>query len=144
MTRSMIRSVILALAAMVLLVVPCFAQAVGHVQVKFVKAALVVGGGGGSGTLTYRGRHYRFIASGFSLGVTAGASVTWLEGTASGIKDVNDFAGSYTLVGAGGAWAGGVGGVSLRNEQGVVLMLKGPKAGLEFAANLGGLTISLR
>ncbi|WP_461319937.1 hypothetical protein [Bradyrhizobium elkanii] len=82
----MIRSVILALAAMVLLVAPCFAQAVGHVQVKFVKAALVVGGGGGSGTLTYRGRHYRFIASGFSLGVTAGASVTWLEGTASGIK----------------------------------------------------------
>ncbi|WP_456728471.1 hypothetical protein [Bradyrhizobium sp. USDA 3364] len=140
----MIRPVILAVVALVLLVAPCFAQATGHVQVKFVKAALIVGGGGGTGTLIYRGRHYKFVASGVSLGVAAGTSVSWLEGTASGIREVNDFAGSYALVGAGGAWAAGVGGVSLRNEHGVVLMLKGPKAGLEFAANLGGLTISLR
>lgn len=142
--RCMIRPIILALVAMILAVTPCYAQATGHVQVKFVKAALVVGGGGGSGTLIYRGRHYPFIVSGFSLGMSAGASVTWLEGTASGIREVNDFAGSYTLVGGGGAWAAGVGGVSMRNERGVLLMLKGPKAGLEFAANLGGLTISLR
>lgn len=142
--RCMIRPVTLALVAMILAVTPCSAQVTGHVQVKFVKAALVVGGGGGSGTLTYRGRHYRFIVSGFSLGVSAGASVTWLEGTASDIREVNDFAGSYTLVGGGGAWAAGVGGVSMRNEHGVLLSLKGPKAGLEFAANLGGLTISLR
>ncbi|WP_249164363.1 hypothetical protein [Bradyrhizobium jicamae] len=140
----MMRMVVRTLVAMILLVTPCFAQATGHVQVKFVKAALVVGGGGGNGVLIYRGRHYRFVVSGFSLGITAGASVSWLEGTASGIRDVNDFAGSYALVGAGGAWAAGVGGVSMRNEHGVVLMLKGPKAGLEFAANLGGLTISLR
>ncbi|WP_456750354.1 MULTISPECIES: hypothetical protein [unclassified Bradyrhizobium] len=140
----MIRSAILTLVAMVLLTAPCMAQATGHVQVKFVKAALVVGGGGGTGTLTYRGRHYRFTASGFSLGASAGTSVSWLEGTASGIKDVHDFAGSYTLVGGGGAWGAGAGGVSLRNENGVVLMLKGPKAGLEFAANVGGLTITLR
>lgn len=142
--RCMMRMVVRTLVAMILLVTPCFAQATGHVQVKFVKAALVVGGGGGNGVLIYRGRHYRFVVSGFSLGITAGASVSWLEGTASGIRDVNDFAGSYALVGAGGAWAAGVGGVSMRNEHGVVLMLKGPKAGLEFAANLGGLTISLR
>lgn len=121
-----------------------FAQAIGHVQVKFVKAALVVGGGGGRGVLNYRGRHYRFVVSGFSLGVSGGASVSWLEGTASGIKEVNDFAGSYSAVGAGGAWAAGVGGISLRNEHGVVLNLKGLKAGLEFAANVSGLTISLR
>ncbi|WP_249147615.1 hypothetical protein [Bradyrhizobium jicamae] len=138
------RTVVRTLVAMILLVTPCFAQATGHVQVKFVKAALVVGGGGGNGVLIYRGRQYRFVVSGFSLGITAGASVSWLEGTASGIRDVNDFAGSYALVGAGGAWAAGVGGVSMRNEHGVVLILKGPKAGLEFAANLGGLTISLR
>jgi hypothetical protein len=140
----MIRPVILAVVAMVPLIAPCFAQATGHVQVKFAKAALIVGGGGGTGTLIYRGRHYPFIVSGFSLGITAGASVTWLEGSASGMRDVNDFAGSYTLVGGGGAWAAGVGAVSMRNENGVMLMLKGPKAGLEFAANLGGLTISLR
>ncbi|KWV60428.1 hypothetical protein AS156_28995 [Bradyrhizobium macuxiense] len=123
---------------------PSFAQAMGHVQVKFVKAALVIGGGGGNGVLTFRGRHYPFVVSGFSLGVSAGASASWLEGTASGIKDVNDFVGSYTAVGGGGAWVGGAGGISLRNEHGVVLSLKGPKAGLEFAANVSGLTISLK
>ncbi|MBR0874935.1 hypothetical protein JQ633_31575 [Bradyrhizobium tropiciagri] len=123
---------------------PAFAQATGHVQVKFVKAALVVGGGGGRGVLSFRGRNYRFVASGVSLGVSAGASANWLEGTASGIKDVNDFAGNYAVVGAGGAWAAGAGGVTLRNENGVVLQLKGPRAGLEFAANLGKLTIALR
>ncbi|MDH2384984.1 hypothetical protein [Bradyrhizobium sp. CER78] len=123
---------------------PSFAQAMGHVQVKFVKAALLIGGGGGSGVLIFRGRHYPFVVSGFSLGVSAGASATWLEGTASGIKDVNDFVGSYTAVGGGGAWVGGAGGISLRNEHGVVLNLKGPKAGLEFAANVSGLSISLK
>jgi hypothetical protein len=39
---------------------------------------------------------------------------------------------------------GGAGGVSLRNEKGVVIDLKGPKAGLEFAANLSRITILLR
>ncbi|MFB9264844.1 hypothetical protein ACFFWD_17030 [Bradyrhizobium erythrophlei] len=121
-----------------------FAQATGHVQVKFVKAALLVGGGGGSGVLTLRGRHYPFIVSGFSLGVAAGASTSWLEGSASGIRQASDFAGSYTAVGAGGAFVGGAGGINLRNENGVVLNLKGPKAGLEFAANVSGLTISLK
>jgi hypothetical protein len=39
---------------------------------------------------------------------------------------------------------GGVIGVNLRNEKGVVFSLKGPKAGLEFAANVSGITISLK
>jgi hypothetical protein len=60
------------------------------------------------------------------------------------MADVSDFAGSYSAVGAGGALVGGAGGVNLRNEKGVVLILKGPKAGMEFAANLSGIRISLK
>lgn len=78
---------------------------------------------------------YPFTVSGLSMGVTAGASVSRLEGMVSGITEVSDFAGTYNAVGAGGALVGGVGGVRLRNEKGVVLDLKGPKAGVEFAAN---------
>lgn len=37
---------------------PCFAQAAGHVRAKIVKAGLLVGGGAGSGVLTYRGKSY--------------------------------------------------------------------------------------
>src|SRR5882724_11993723 len=63
---------------------PSLAQAPGYVRVKLVKAGLMVGAGGGSGVLTYRGRDYPFRVSGLSLGVTAGASVSRLKGWASG------------------------------------------------------------
>ena len=121
-----------------------FAQATGHVRVRIVKAGLVIGAGSGSGVLTYRGRNYPFAISGVSLGITAGGTVGRLEGSASGIREVGDFAGSYSSVGGGGALVGGVGGVHLRNEKGVEIMLQGPTGGMEFAANISTITISLK
>jgi len=94
--------------------------------------------------LTYRGRNYPFRVSGLSFGITAGATVGRFEGWASGIRDVGDFAGSYSSVGGGGALVGGLGGIHLRNDKGVVILLQGPKAGVEFAANLSEITISLK
>jgi hypothetical protein len=123
---------------------PSFAQASGYVRVKLAKAGLMVGAAGGSGVLTYRGRDYPFRVSGLSLGVTAGASVSRLKGWASGIRQVSDFAGSYSSVGAGGAFVGGVGGVHLANQNGVRIELQGPRAGMEFAANLSEVRISLK
>ena len=120
------------------------AQAPGYVRVKLVKAGLMVGAGGGSGVLTYRGRDYPFRVSGLSLGVTAGASINRLEGWASGIRQVGDFAGTYSSVGGGGAFVGGFGGIHLGNEKGVTIALQGPRAGMEFAANLTRVMISLR
>jgi hypothetical protein len=120
------------------------AQAAGYVRVKLVKAGLMVGTGGGSGVLTYRGRDYPFRVSGLSLGVTAGASVNRLEGWASGIREVSDFAGTYSSVGGGGAFVGGFGGIQLANENGVKIGLKGPRAGMEFATNLTRVRISLK
>jgi len=105
---------------------------------------LMVGAGGGSGVLTYRGRDYPFRVSGLSLGVTAGASVSRLEGWASGIRQVSDFAGTYSSVGGGGALLGGFGGVQLGNEKGVKIALQGPRTGMEFATNLSGVRISLK
>jgi hypothetical protein len=141
---SIVRLALIALFAVVLPVTSSLAQAPGYVRVKLVKAGLMVGAGGGSGILTYRGRDYPFRVSGLSLGVTAGASVSRLEGWASGIRQVSDFAGSYSSVGGGGAFVGGFGSVHLGNEKGVVIALRGPKAGMEFAANLGDISISLK
>ncbi|WP_240543154.1 hypothetical protein [Bradyrhizobium canariense] len=109
-----------------------------------MKAGLLVGGGAGKGVLTYRGRHYPFRVSGLSLGVTVGASFGRLEGWASGIREISDFAGTYSSVGGGAALAGGINGVQLRNDKGVTMVLQGPKAGLEFAANLSTIMISLK
>ena len=141
---SAIRLTVIALFAVILPVTSSFAQAPGYVRLKFVKAGLMVGAGGGSGVLRYRGRDYPFRVSGLSLGVTAGASVSRLEGPALGIRQVSDFAGTYSSVGAGGALVGGIGGVRLGNEKGVVISLKGPRAGMEFAANNGKISISLK
>jgi hypothetical protein len=144
MMSSATRLAVITLFALVLSATSSLAQAPGYVRVKFAKAGVMVGAGGGSGILTYRGRDYPFRVSGLSLGVTAGASVSRLEGWASGIKQVSDFAGTYSAVGAGGAFVGGIGGIHLGNEKGVKIDLQGPKAGVEFAANLSGIKISLK
>jgi len=123
---------------------PAHAQATGYVTASFAKAGLVIGAGGGRGVLTYRGRNYPFRISGVSLGVTIGASAMRLTGRAQNIRDVADFEGAYNAVGGGGAFVGGVGVVQLTNEKGVMITLQGPKAGMEFAANLSALRISLR
>jgi hypothetical protein len=141
---SAIRVAAITLFALIVSTTSSFAQASGYVRLKFAKAGLMLGAGGGSGVLTYRGRDYPFRVSGLSLGVTAGGSVNRLEGWASGIKQVSDFAGTYSSVGAGGAFVGGAGGVQLGNEKGVVIALRGPKAGMEFAANVSRIAISLK
>ncbi|SDG39976.1 hypothetical protein SAMN05216338_1001162 [Bradyrhizobium sp. Rc2d] len=123
---------------------PSFAQAAGHVSAKIVKAGLLVGGGAGNGVLTYRGKTYPFKISGLSFGITVGATVGRLDGWASGIREISDFAGTYSSVGGGFALVGGVSGVHLRNEKGVTMVLQGPKAGLELAANISQITIALR
>ncbi|MBP0113450.1 MULTISPECIES: hypothetical protein [Bradyrhizobium] len=123
---------------------PSFAQAAGQVRVKIVKAGLLVGGGAGSGVLTYRGKTYPFKISGLSFGITIGATVGRLNGWASGIREISDFAGTYSSVGGGFALVGGANGVHLRNEKGVTMVLQGPKAGFELAANISQITIALR
>jgi len=139
----LVRLAVLALLAVVP-TTPSSAQVSGQVRVKFVKAGLLVGGGAGTGVLTYRGHSYSFRVTGLSLGVTAGASLGRFEGRASGIREVGDFAGTYSSVGGGAAVIGGIDGVQLRNDKGVTIVLQGPKAGLEFAANLSKIIISLK
>jgi hypothetical protein len=144
MMSSTVRVVAITLFALVLSTPSSLAQAPGYVRVKFVKAGLLLGAGRGGGILTYRGHDYPFKVSGLSLGVTAGGSVNRLEGWASGIRQASDFAGIYSSVGAGGAFVGGIGGVRLGNEKGVVITLRGSRAGMEFAANVSKLVISLK
>lgn len=144
-----LRLVVSSLAAIALFalsapVTPASAQAPGYVRVKLVKAGLLVGAGGGSGVVTYRGRDYPFRVSGLSFGVAAGASVSRLEGWATGIKQIGDFAGTYSSVGGGGAFVGGFGGVQLSNDKGVRIALQGLRAGMEFASNVSGVRISLK
>jgi hypothetical protein len=115
----------------------------GAIHVTIAKAGLIVGAGAGRGTLTFRHRAYPFTVQGLSLGVTAGASVSKLHGRADYIDELSDFAGYYTVVGGGAALVGGVSGVQLRNDKGVIITLVGLKVGVELAANLSSVVIIL-
>ena len=115
----------------------------GTVRVTVAKAGFIVGAGGGKGVLTFRHRNYPFTVQGLSLGLTAGASINKLVGRAEYINELDDFAGTYSVVGGGGALVGGVGGVQLRNAKGVIITLRGPKGGLELSANITKVVITL-
>jgi hypothetical protein len=115
----------------------------GSVRVSFTKAGFIVGVGAGRGILTVRGRHYPFSISGLGVGFTIGASTNQLVGKAMNLRNPNDIAGSYAAIGAGGALAGGIGGVQLRNERGVILQLHGVKVGVEVSAAVGGVQVAM-
>lgn len=114
----------------------------GFVRVSFGKAEAIIGAGAGRGVLTYGAHDYRFRISGLSLGFAAGLSVTRLAGQTAGLHRLSDFAGTYTAIGIGGAWAAGTGRVRMKNDKGVTITLEGTRAGLEFAANLIGFNIA--
>jgi hypothetical protein len=116
----------------------------GSVAVVFTKGGLILGVGGGEGVLTLRGKHYPFTVSGMSIGFTIGASTTKLVGRALNLRGPASIEGTYSAVGAGGALAGGAGGVQLQNTNGVILQLSGPKVGVELSAAVAGVTIRLK
>jgi hypothetical protein len=115
----------------------------GIVRVTVAKAGLIVGAGGGKGVLTYRHRNYPFTVQGLSLGLTAGASINKLVGRADYINELGDFSGTYSMVGGGAAVVGGVSGVQLKNDKGVIITLQGSKGGLEVSANITRVVIIL-
>jgi hypothetical protein len=114
----------------------------GTVRVEFTKGGFIIGVGGGRGVLTFHGRHYPFRVSGMSFGATIGGSTNQLTGRALNLRRPSDLAGNYSAIGAGGALAGGAGGVQLQNNaNGVVLQLSGVKMGVELSAAVSGVQI---
>ena len=142
-SRTLIGGAMLGLMAVASL--PTASQAeTGSVRVVFTKGGFIVGVGGGRGILTFRGRHYPFTVSGMSVGFTIGASSTQFVGHALNLHAPGDLAGSYGVIGGGGALAAGAGGVQLQNQKGVILQLAGGKVGLEVSASVGGVTINMQ
>src|SRR5215470_5957435 len=95
------------LAAFMLFAVTAPSQAeTGRVRLQITKAGFIVGVGGGSGTLTFRGRSYPLSVGGLSVG-TLGAASADLVGSAHNLRRPEDIVGTYTAVGAGAAIGGG-------------------------------------
>ena len=115
----------------------------GSVRLNIKKVGFIVGVGGGSGTLNFKGKSYRLGIGGVSAG-TIGVAGADLIGTASNLRTAADIAGTYSAISAGVAVAAGAKAVTLQNSNGVVLQLHGRQVGFEASLSLSGLTISLQ
>ena len=129
-------------AATVMLTAASYAET-GTVRMKITKVGFIVGVGGGSGTLTFKGKTYRLSIGGVSAGTIGVAGVNAV-GTATNMNVPADIAGTYTAVSAGLAVAGGGKVATLQNANGVVLQLQGREVGFEASLSLSGLTISIQ
>ena len=115
----------------------------GTVRIKFVKAGLIVGVGSGSGTLIYRGKTFRLSISGVELG-SVGITNVELAGTASNLHNVSDIAGTYNATGPSATIGAGSRAVTVQNDKGVLLTLRGLQTGLQASVGLSGITIALQ
>jgi len=143
MIRTSARLALCALALSFAMPSAAQAQTTGAVRFRIAKAGFILGAGGGTGILVFRGKTYRLGVSGVSVG-TIGVANADLVGTAANLRNASDIAGSYVSASASIAAAAGTKSVRLRNAKGVVLDLRGRQVGLEASLNLGGIEISLR
>ena len=146
MRISMIRLAVAALLALGIAGLPQSSQAAsGSVRLRIVKASFVVGVQGGEGVLRLGKRSYPLTVGGLSVGLSAGGSDARLVGRVSNIRSAADVAGVYSAATAGAAIITGAKQVvTLTNEKGAVLQLRGEQVGLEFNLDLSGLAIGLR
>ena len=139
------RSILISAAAFAGLGLSTSAEAAtGSVRLKIVSGGFIVGVGGGSGVLIFRGVRYPLSVGGVSLGATIGVSGTELVGEAFHLHDPRDIEGTYSAASAGLAVAGGAGVVQLSNSRGVLLHLSGHQVGFKLSLAVSGLTISLK
>jgi hypothetical protein len=116
----------------------------GTVEMNQVQAAFIGSGGGGSGTLNFRGRSYPFAVGGLGIG-GIGASTINAQGEVYGLNKVSDFPGAY----AQGRYGFVVGETSggdlwLRNEKGVIMHLKAKRTGLMLSLGGDAVVISMQ
>src|SRR5882757_2208397 len=116
----------------------------GLVRLTIYKAGWIIGGSGGSGVLTFRGRSYSLSTGGLDYGLVFGGSKTVLRGRVSNINRPSDVAGVYGAAGAGLAIGRGARAIVLSNQKGAVLELAGQQVGLMANLDLSGLAISLK
>lgn len=115
----------------------------GTVRLHILKAGFIVGVGGGDGVLHYHGHSYRLSVGGIGIG-SLGIAGVQLSGTATNLHRVADIAGTYGAAGAGATFVGGGQAVTLQNDKGVVLTLRGPQVGFQVSLGLAGMTLALR
>jgi hypothetical protein len=116
---------------------------VAQVSIDETQFGFIVGGSAGGGVLTFDGKKYPFKMGGISLGANIGISKFSAVGDVYDMKDVSQFAGTYARLTGSVALGGGMGDMTLKNENGVIMTLKGTTQGIQLNAGASGVSVTL-
>jgi hypothetical protein len=116
---------------------------VGEVTIELKGVGALVGVSWGHGVLFFKGKRYPFHIEGLSVGDVGFAKIS-ARGKVYNLKRPLDLSGTYGALGAGVALAGGVAGLAMQNERGVVIDLSAMQAGIKLNIGPQGLTIRMR
>ena len=115
----------------------------GKVTIQSTAIAAGVGVTWGDGKLSFKGKDYPFSIDGLTL-VDWGFSKVNATGDVYNLDDLAKFGGTYVAAEAGLTLAGGMGGMVLRNQNGVVLHVRSTSQGARLQLGTSGLTIKLK
>jgi hypothetical protein len=115
----------------------------GKISIESNSIALAVGVNWGDGRLIFKGKHQLFAVNGLTL-VDIGIAKASAVGEVYNLTDVSKFEGTYLAGEAGFASAGTMGGIFMRNKNGVVLHLRGDSEEALLQLAPSGVTIKLK
>jgi len=116
---------------------------VGTVSIDMTSVAVGIGFSSGSGVLRFNGERYLFKIDGLSVGNIGFASISAV-GNVYSLSNISQFAGNYVAAGAGIALAGGKAGLTMKNQNGVIINLYAVQQGVELNIGPQGFTITLQ
>ena len=114
----------------------------GTVEIKSTSVGAGLGINWGQGTLTKDGMNYAFKLNGLKA-LAVGVGSVHATGNVYHLEDPEKLAGTYRAYEGSIAVIGGVGGVNMRNEHGVVMRLSSKTWGLDFQQAGGKVTVEL-
>lgn len=115
----------------------------GTVELETRSVDIGIGVSWGDGTLTLpSGETRRFSVKGLNAD-SVGLSKLSASGKVYNLKTLADFSGNYVTAEAGGTLGGGMSGVAMRNQNGVVLTLTTAQQGVRLTLAVEGIDVEL-
>jgi len=115
----------------------------GTVSIESKSVALGVGVSWGDGKLRFKGKTHTFSIKGLSV-LDLGIAKVSAQGKVYHLAKVEDFSGNYAAAEAGAAVGGGMGVITLKNQNGVVMELHSTQSGVKLTAAGEGLDVKLK
>ncbi len=144
------KRILLSLAMVVLLLVAATSGTaqqtyypIGTVSIDMTSVSAGIGFSSGTGVLRFNSQRYPFKIDGLSVGSVGYATISAV-GNVYNLNRVTQFAGNYAALGAGVALAGGGAGLTMQNQQGVIINLNAVQQGVELNIGPQGFNITMQ